>query len=488
VRTRDKLERRPRELVLVMVSVVALVAGVIVSTVPAGAIVPRPQVLIANTGAAAGTNVTLSPRALVLSPSMVSSSLVAVSADGSTYTFSTDKGPLAQVAPGKVLLLEGRDAVVVTSVKRVGGKLIVGAAPASLTDVVSSGHIAVSGPPDTGAAIGVPLSTASFAGSTALSARSTALSAGSTALSAGPSSPSARPQLAGAPAALTGSNTFSYKGTSGGFTYKVGFSGMPGGLKAVGEFCYQLVGSASGKSCGNGLSISATLNGVFTWANEDLNLGVSGGSVSSGSFSISGMSSNLTLEYAVVRGAEPTVGAKPPVLKIPFAFEAPLCGTPLGCAGLPLYSKFQLALLITLGISAKDSTIQGGVQVTISGSGTVSGSKIGGVAGSVTNGHVKGSFTTGTALTPGAAGVEVALQNKFGVGLGIKGINGLYYISAITAVGETTGSLVAGESCKAFVGSFTITGNFEAQLFGFTVSSPAKDLFNKKASFKQPPC
>jgi hypothetical protein len=227
---------------------------------------------------------------------------------------------------------------------------------------------------------------------------------------------------------------------------------------------------------------------VFTWANEDVNIGVGGGSVRSGSFSISNMSSNINLNYTVLRGDEPTVGAKPPVLKIPFAFEAPLCGTPLGCAGLPLYSKFELAILITLGISGKNSTIQGGVQVTISGSGSVSGSRAGSASGSVTNGHVKGSFTPGTALTPGASGVLLALQNKFGVGLGIKGINGLYYISAITSVGETTGSLVAGESCKAFTGSFSITGNFEAQLFGFTISSPAKTLFNKTASYKQPPC
>ena len=39
-----------------------------------------------------------------------------MSNDGSTYTFSNASGPLAQAAPGKVLLLEGQDAVVVKSV------------------------------------------------------------------------------------------------------------------------------------------------------------------------------------------------------------------------------------------------------------------------------------------------------------------------------------------------------------------------------------
>jgi len=62
------------------------------------------------------------------------------------------------------------------------------------------------------------------------------------------------------------SNTFAYQGTTGGFTYKVGFTGKSDGLHATGDFCYQLVGSASGSSCGNGLSINVTLDGVFTWS------------------------------------------------------------------------------------------------------------------------------------------------------------------------------------------------------------------------------
>lgn len=482
--------RRQRTAVLVPSLAAVVVAGMVTASasaapVPSGAPgLSHLRVLAIDNGEAAGTRVTLTAKTVVVPPSVVSSSLSSVSADGSTYTFSNANGPLAQAAPGKVLLLQGQDAIVVKSVKRAGSKLIVGAVPASLTDVVQSGQILVSGPPNTAAAIGVPLDPADFDGSPA--APQGYLTTGNSMAS---QSYLATGRLtAPLPILPAGTSTFAYKGTSGGFTYKVGFTGKSDGLHATGEFCYQLVSSSSGSSCGNGLSINVTLDGVFTWSNEDLEIGVAGGAVHSGSFSISGMSSQLDLKYAVLRGNDPQVKADPPVLKIPFAFEAPLCGTPLGCGGLPLYSKFNLALLIKLGISGKNSTIQGGVQVTIGGSGTVSGNRIGGVAGTVTGGQAKGSFTVGSAVTPGASGVEVALQNKFGVGLGIRGINGLYYLSAITAVGETTGSLVAGQSCKAYVGSFSITGNFEAQLFGFTVSSPAKTLFQKQASFKQPPC
>jgi hypothetical protein len=466
----------------VAVAAALLVAGLAGTSVPASAstapLLPihRPQVLEASSGEAAGTHVVLTSKTVVISPSIVSSSLSSVSGNGATYTFSHDNGPLAQLAPGKVMLLEGRDAAVVTTLEHSGGKLIVGAVPASLGDVVQSGQIDVSGPPDAAGAVGAQLDTAP--------PPPAPKSAGYVVFGGGTA-----PSRSASPGPVyNDSNTFAYQGTTGGFTYKVGFTGKSDGLHATGDFCYQLVGSASGSSCGNGLSINVTLDGVFTWSNEDLKIGVAHSAVSSGGFSLSGMTSQITLNYTVLRGDEPKIGADPPVLKIPFAFEAPLCGTPLGCAGLPLYSKFELAILIKLGISSKNSTIQGGVTATVTGSGSITKSGLG-VTGTATNAHVKGSFTPGTALTPGAAGVEVALQNKFGVGLGIKNINALYYISAITSVGETTGSAVAGQMCKSYVGNFFITGNAEAQLFGFTVASPAKTLWKSKpVSYKQPPC
>jgi hypothetical protein len=451
----------------------SIVAGVSGTTAAAPAhFAAAARILAATSGPAAGTKVTLTSKTVVINPATVASSLSSVSPDGSTYTFSNSNGSLGQLKPGKVLLLEGRDAVVVTSVHHSGAKLVVDAAPASLTDVVQSGQIVVNGAPDTAQAIGVELDPASpGADPTTTSISRAGLSA------------------RGSDVQLTGdTNTFAYQGTTGNFTYKVGFTGKSDGLHATGDFCYQLVASSSGSSCGNGLSINITLDGVFTWGDQNAIINVASGSVHGGSFSISNMASQIDLNYTVLRGQEPKIGADPPVLKIPFAFEAPLCGTPLGCAGLPLYSKFELALLIKLGISSKNSSIQGGVNLSISGSPSITQHGVSGVSGSIANPHVKGSFTLGTALTPGAAGIEVALQNKFGVGLGIKNINALYYLSAITAIGETTGSAVAAETCKAFTGSFSITGNAEAQLFGFTVSTPAKTLFNKKASYTQKPC
>ena len=75
---------------------------------------------VGNPHASSSANVTFTPKTVVISPSQVSSSLSSVSADGSTYTFSKSSGPLGELAPGKVMLLEGFDAANVTGVQHVG--------------------------------------------------------------------------------------------------------------------------------------------------------------------------------------------------------------------------------------------------------------------------------------------------------------------------------------------------------------------------------
>jgi hypothetical protein len=422
----------------------------------------HPIVLVSTTGPAAGTKVTLTPGTIVLSPSLVKSSLVSVSADGSTYTFSSSSGPLATVAKGKVLLLEGRDAVVVTSVRHAGKDLMVGATPASLTDVVQSGTIKASAPPDTAAAIGVPLDSAAIAGPIEAAVREL-------------------PGTGHTVATLTGS--FSHSGKSGGLTYTVAFTSQPGGLHATGDFCYVVASS----TCGEGLSIHIALDGTFSWADQSIDLGVGGGTVRGGSFSISKLESDIKLNYTVLRGQVPNIGAKLPVFKIPFSLEMPLCGSAFGCGGIPLYAKFSIAFLVTLGISAKNSSIEGGVDLNLGGSASVSSTGLS-VNGSMTSPKVSGQFLPKLAYTLASAGIVVAVQSKFGVGLGVSSINALYYISPIVSVGETTGSLVAGQSCASFDGDFSVTGNAEAQLFGHSISTPAKTLFEKKATYAQPGC
>jgi hypothetical protein len=431
---------------------------------------------IGNSGATANSQVTLTPQTVVIPLAQVQSSLMSVSADGSTYTFANGSGPLAQLGPGKVMLLQGLDVADVTSVaSNGGGGLVVTTTPASLSDVMQSGHIQVQARPDFSSAFGAELAGGPSAGAFTIAGQ-------------GPRVADGQPQIVLAAASPRPSNTFAFKQTSGGFTYKISFTGKADGVHVTGEFCYQLVGSSSGSSCGNGLSMQARLDGVFAWNDQNASFSTKGGAVADDSLSIDGLTGSMNINYVVLRGQNSDINADPPVLKIPFAFEFPLCPGPIGCNGIPLYSKVELAILIKLGVSGKNSTMEGGVNLTLNGS--ASGSQAAGSApsGPSTFSSISGSFTPGTSITPGASAAELALQFKFGVGLGYKGLNVMNYLAFVPAVGQVTGSAVAGELCENYYGDFKITYNAEAQLFGLSYATPAAVLYEKKATYKQPGC
>jgi hypothetical protein len=103
-----------------------------------------PPIGVGDPHGSSNAQVTFTPNTVVVTPAQVRSSLVGVSADGSTYTFASASGPLATVAPGKILLLEGFDAAQVTKVMHSGTKLVVATTPASLPSLIQSGNIGYS--------------------------------------------------------------------------------------------------------------------------------------------------------------------------------------------------------------------------------------------------------------------------------------------------------------------------------------------------------
>jgi hypothetical protein len=148
----------------------------------------------------------------------------------------------------------------------------------------------------------------------------------------------------------------------------------------------------------------------------------------------------------------------------------------------------QLNFFVKLGISAQNSTMGGGLQVALSGSGSVSTPGSVTILGSGSGYHINGSFIPEPSITLGASAIEIGLQLKVGIGLGIRALNGLFYVSAIVSIGQVTGSAVAGMFCSKYLASFFITGNAEAQVFIFHFSSPAVTLYKKTASYAQPGC
>jgi hypothetical protein len=429
-------------------------------------------------------HVTFTPQTVVIDPAQVRSSLVGVSADGSTYTFSNDAGPLGELAPGKVMLLESLDAANVTSVTHVGNTLVVATSPTTLPDLIESGSIHVNAPPDLSGAF------ASEVGSGPVSSTSTSsdlLPGSGGGASAGP------------PIVLDGfkpsTSGFSYSGKVGKLDYSLAFAGKSDGVHITGELCYSLNGSPANISisCGTLLSMKANLEAVFNYQDEDAYILFSNGHLSTGSFSLSGLSGTLSVKYEALRGNDPNVNADPPVFKLPFSFEMPVCPAPLYCDGVPLYTKVELAVLVKLGIASKGSLIQGGVSVNLGGSASVDEPGSTRLLGPSTGFHITGKFLPGPSFTPYSSAVLIAVQTKVGLGLGIKSLNALYYLSFVAAVGQKTASPVVGlvnpgQLCEDYSAAFTVSGNAELQLFKKKVPLPAVTIYEKKASYKQPGC
>jgi hypothetical protein len=140
---------------LAITSLVVACGGTGTSAVASHTIVGRPSPrgplpFDCDPSADSSAKVTFTPNAVAVSPALVQSSLIGLSRDGSTYTFSGDDSPLSNLAPGKVMLLEGLDAAVVTGVQHSGDNLVITTTPASLPELIQSGTIDVNAPPDTG--------------------------------------------------------------------------------------------------------------------------------------------------------------------------------------------------------------------------------------------------------------------------------------------------------------------------------------------------
>jgi hypothetical protein len=439
--------------------------------------------------------VTFTPNTVVISPSQVSSSLRSVSADGSTYTFSNSSGKLGELAKGKVMLLEGFDAAVVTGVQHAGSSLVVSTAPAELSDIVQSGSIHVDAPPDYSDAFGTATSDASAGTSDSTAAWSPTVGGGPVEIArAVPDAPrlGAAGRIEAVPDGLTGPHGWQYTGhdPTGKFTYSISLVASAEGLQAYGGFCYSSDGSGNvSGTCGGPLSLSGQLNGTVSWSNAVSAIDVTKGQPPKGNFSLSGLTFKLHVTYTALRKTGTQIGAKLPPFNLPFSFEMPVCPPPAFCGGVPLYTKNELSLLLTLGISSKDAVIQGGFTMIVSGPGSVvdqSGFKV--LAGSSSSFHLSGKFDPGTSVTLGASAVEVALQDKVSLGLGVKWLNAMFYIALIAAIGQVTGSEVADQFCQNFYATFTIKGGAEVQLWIFKVPLVSVTLWTKSEKMTQAPC
>jgi hypothetical protein len=98
-----------------------------------------------STSTTATYDVTYAPGVVIVDAAALAANPPAVSEDGATFTFPNSTG-IGDLAPGKVAILAGLALRKVTSVTPDGGGVVVVTEPAALTDAITRGTIAATGP------------------------------------------------------------------------------------------------------------------------------------------------------------------------------------------------------------------------------------------------------------------------------------------------------------------------------------------------------
>jgi hypothetical protein len=423
------------------------------------------------------SGVRFTSKTITVSRATVRKNLIGISADG-IFKFKHAAGPLAKLKRGKVMLLQGSDALLVTGIAHSHGKLLVDTKPAAITDVISQGHIAFSGAPDFHKAV--------------LSKIVAPVSAKASADFARPGYPYVgRPQ---GPARAFGAAApaFSAQGSTSTFGYSLTFTPTTATrLDISGTLCY-ISFSVCGNGPSNGLSAEVNVSGYIDAGDTSGGISLNGGRVTNTSISIKSLVEHAHVTYTVSRGDGSAAGGDPPVFRVPIGLDYTIPGE------IPIYLKLQVALLVKLGVSSKNAVIHGGVDVNTAGSDTIS-SNGKSVSDSETGDSITGNILTQSnggvppseSLAP--SGVVVAVQlPKLGVGLGFTSANGLAYVDVVSSIGQTVGSAIAGMLCSSYDVDISIGAGLEAQIglgkLGLSLASPKKILYDKKGQTHDPGC
>jgi len=413
---------------------------------------------------------TMAPNVVVVSAPTVSADLLSVSSDGSTFVFKSATGTLSQLAPGKVMLLQGYTAGVVVSVSRSGSHLTVVTQPAALTNIFQNADINFSQPIDFSNAFG---------------ALSPGAEISDLVQPAGTLRPEVtmRPAVASRPAgAVVPPVGLYYMGRGpGDFSYSVFASPSLSRLNweiqtCVGAALVPKTKSCNGSSSAAGLSIAATISGYIAKANLSGSFDIANGKNVRSSFSFLSVG-GVTVTYQIL---DPNKGTyKLPVLRFPLSFNIPFV-----VAGIPMQLKISFAVLINVAMSSKNDTIHGGTTLTYNANESATESGTGDSAAQSLPKIVGNFLTSKPTITLGSAAIEIAAQMKVGFGPGIAVANILGYGDVIVALGQRTGSLVAGLPCSAFY--LTVSGHayMESQIAIWRITSKPVDLFSK--SYRDP--
>jgi hypothetical protein len=389
----------------------------------------------APTASAAGA-LTFTADTVVIPAAVVRSQLIGI-APGGVFKFKHASGPLGQLKPGKVMLLQGSAAGIVTAVQTKSGQLIVTTRDATLGQVVESGTIPIDVAPDFSKAFTAPIN---FPDDGVSTARATAPVFS---VPGAPYVPAARPADAG---------SLAIQGGSGPWGYSISGSVKgPHQLDLSGTIC---LGYKGADDCGNGpsraVAVAIGFTGTLDLDKLSGDVQVAHGTVEKLAAAFSGVKAQFKTNYTFSRG-DSAVQAKFPPIHVPIGWDIPIPNP-----YLPLFVRVQFgALLQVVSRPAKNTVSHGAMTGQIEG--TAAASDSGGKTGPApagadeASGEVDpGNQGLGISLAP--LGIDVTVQEKAGLALGVSVANLMAFTDFTATIGQEQSSAIAGGFCSSYIG------------------------------------
>lgn len=458
-------------------------------------------------------------------------SLLQVSRNGSNFVFKADEPALAQLEPGRVLLVWGIALRKVKAVKTKGEFTLVQTTPAALTDALTDAKIAFNAPLSFQRAFvssqpkrKPALQTSQWGGYGGIMRTSTAPPPGLADEEANPDeeAPDATP-----------TPQSSYSGEVGGFDYEVAFTiagsqlnfdiemrksaneGNGDAAKAVQESSDKAPDkeTAQPKLRAQEMSTAGSLvKGLFATGYDDVDIrlkatGTLDGLSENGAMRLGGkieivdskvqllntefknLDGNVKLDAIARLGSERgTFHHNFKVLDVPVTFDIPYI-----FAGIPMVAQVGFNFLVQVGLNGKHAALHTSGTVQFKGSGTASFS-----GGAIDNGGSAQSdaqLGNKSAISPGVSGFVVAVQvPKVGLGVGFVTANIMGYVDQVSVVSivntAAVGSVV---QCARYTISTTVHAGVAANFNPLPIKVPgvkkeySKEIFTKDTTVAVPP-
>jgi hypothetical protein len=419
--------------------------------------------------------VTLAPDVVEINRSDVANELTTVSPDGSTYTFNSGAGHVADLHSGSVMFLQGTSIRRVTAVSTSGGATVVTTAPASLVDAISSGTVKFTQPvvlaqgaiePNAPTPPGDYVTTPS-ASPSAAAFRGTSPAAHL--MSHIPSTTHYVDLSSLVTAPLPLAQLASVSRTIEGWDITMDFT--PGNNRI--DFTLTATRGQNPKAT---LSATGYIQNFIAEASFD----VASGTMQNASFDASHL--NGAVDFTWQASTDIGIGDHT-LIHIPIKLEVPVI-----VGGIPFQIGIGAAFNAGFGFSSKNSTSGGGSKVTFGGD---EGFKVDNSGQLTAQGAMQGIGQILSAIptvTIAPAGFVIAIElPRLELGIGAFGTTAMGYVDVASSQGVSDAGAL-GVPCHGIILDVTGNAGVELSVLGFTINgAPKTEIFHQNSSTADPP-